>query len=273
MVAAFWRPMLWMRRRRPRAGEREEAGMSQQDQSNTLTDSLEDYLETIYQLVRDKKFARVKDIAQARQVRPGSVSPAMRRLADLGLIEYVRREYIKLTPEGEERARRIVARHRLLRRLFEGLLRMPRSAAEAEACAMEHSLSADAMERLVHLFEFLSLCPEAQGILAKFHHCDLVTGRPGDCSIPCPARTSADHEGPLATTTLLDLAAGEKGRVIQLAGSSEGRQRLLNMGIMPEVVVSVDLHDHTRHTARISLQGFQLSITADEAASILVDKI
>ena len=132
-----------------------------------LTDSLEDYLETVYELVRDKKFARVKDIAQARGVRPGSVSPAMRRLAEMGLIEYVRREYIGLTPEGEERARRILARHQLLTRLFEDFLQMNHAAAEEEACAMEHSLSDEAMDQLVRFFEFLQLCPQAKELLME----------------------------------------------------------------------------------------------------------
>ena len=49
-----------------------------------LTGSLEDYLETIYLLIRDRKVARVKDIAEARDVRMASVTPAMRRLAELG---------------------------------------------------------------------------------------------------------------------------------------------------------------------------------------------
>ena len=71
-----------------------------------LTGALEDYLETIYELVRDHKFARVRDIAKARGVRAASVSPAMKRLSDLGLIRYVRREYIDLTEQGEEEARK-----------------------------------------------------------------------------------------------------------------------------------------------------------------------
>ncbi|MBM4373322.1 MAG: metal-dependent transcriptional regulator, partial [Deltaproteobacteria bacterium] len=81
-----------------------------------LTPALEDYLETIFELVQERKVARVRDIAEARSVKAGSVSPAMRRLADLGLIRYHQREFIDLTEQGEEEARRVMARHRVLRR-------------------------------------------------------------------------------------------------------------------------------------------------------------
>ena len=61
----------------------------------TLSSSLEDYLETVYQLVKEHKFARVRDIAKARNVKAGSVSPALKRLAELfsdGEIDYRRLE-------------------------------------------------------------------------------------------------------------------------------------------------------------------------------------
>jgi len=79
-----------------------------------LTRSLEDYLETIYILIRDRKVARVKDIAAARDVKMSSVTPAMHRLDDLGYIVYRQREFIELTEKGEKLARKTMARHDLL---------------------------------------------------------------------------------------------------------------------------------------------------------------
>ena len=86
------------------------------DTHSALTPALEDYLETIFELQRSGKVARVRDIAAARNVKAGSVSPAMRRLADLGLIKYRQRDYIDLTEEGEFAARRVMSRHRVLLR-------------------------------------------------------------------------------------------------------------------------------------------------------------
>ena len=139
------------------------------ENEHNLTGSLEDYLETIFELVRDKKLARVKDIAKARGVKAGSVSPAMRRLADLGLIEYVEREYIDLTPAGEVEARRIFAKHQLLTRFFSQILKMSKSSAEADACAIEHNLSDEGMDHIVRFFEFLQGCPEGNQLTVPGH--------------------------------------------------------------------------------------------------------
>jgi len=135
-----------------------------------LTASLEDYLETIYALIQKKKVARVRDIARARGVRAGSVSPAMRRLADLGLVRYEQREYIDLTEEGERQALKVVARHRMLTRFLVDVLRMTPAAAEPDACAMEHNMSDEAMSRLTGLMEFLQERPDVSGeFLTCFH--------------------------------------------------------------------------------------------------------
>ena len=124
-----------------------------------MSSSLEDYLETIYLLVQQHGFARVRDIAHARDVKAATVSIALRKLADGELVNYTRREYIGLTPKGEDAARRILTRHRLLTRFFEEVLQMPAHAASDQACAMEHSLTDEAMDRMVRFFEFLGNCP------------------------------------------------------------------------------------------------------------------
>jgi DtxR family Mn-dependent transcriptional regulator len=233
-----------------------------------LTDSLEDYLETVYELVGEKKFARVKDIAKARSVRPGSVSPAMRRLAEMGLIEYVRREYIGLTPAGERRARRILARHQLLCRLFEDILQLPSEAAEVEACAMEHSLSDEAMDRLVRFFEFLRVCPEADELLHRFHNCPVVQEDAETCDSHCLANKTSDlGEGVVA---LSQLTPGERAVVAQINGHGSVRQHLLDMGLMPDVEVALELVDQVEHTSRIQLQGFGITLTRAEAEAVLV---
>lgn len=251
--------------------------MSHPKEPPSLTDSLEDYLETVYTLVREKKFARVKDIALARNVRPGSVSPAMKKLAELGLIEYVRREYICLTRAGEERARRVVARHQLLCRLFEDILRMPGDAAEKEACAMEHSLSDEGMDRLVRFFEFLRLCPDAKDLLEKFHDCQAIFDDAGVCAESCMivSKKRSQRRNRIGTKPLHidDLRPGEMGRVTQIGGRGKTRQRLLDMGLMPDVVVSVTRLDSVKNKVWIGLGGFEISLSASEAAAIVVAKV
>ncbi len=235
-----------------------------------LTGALEDYLETIYELVRDQKVARVKDIARARKVRAASVTPAMRRLADLGLINYVQREYIDLTPAGEQVARKIFARHQLLTRFFEDFLNMPAPAARADACAMEHNLSAQGMDHLVRFFEFLGNCPEGDSFLGKFHHCSLVHDSVEVCEHVCPSREQNRNQRDQNLCRLAELSAGKRGRVTQILDSDDLRQALLDKGLLPDTEVELL---RTGEPLTVKLQGFELQLSAAEGEAVLVEPL
>ncbi|MBN1944523.1 MAG: metal-dependent transcriptional regulator [Bradymonadales bacterium] len=247
--------------------------MAPADPTSTLTGALEDYLETIFLLVRDKGFARVRDIAMAREVKSGSVSPALKRLSEMGLVNYERREYVGLTAEGEREARRVLARHDLLGRFFSEILGMSGEAASREACAMEHSLSAEAMDRLVRFFEFLTICPEMDlHWLEKFHCCTVVQEDVSSCTrvFPGPSKPRVDlREEPKSVT---DLVPGREGRIRQVRAQGAVRQRLLDLGLLPEVVVRVERVAPTGDPIWISLQGSHIALRRCEAESVLISE-
>jgi DtxR family Mn-dependent transcriptional regulator len=244
--------------------------MCAKENEYNLTGSLEDYLETIFELVRDRKFARVKDIAKARNVKAGSVSPAMRRLADLGLIEYVEREYIDLTPAGEVEARRIYAKHQLLTRFFTNILKMSRKTAEADACAVEHSLSDEGMDHIVRFFEFLQGCPEGEKLMNRFLECSLVHDDVPECKVDCPMKKSGGILQGRPLISIWALEPGEQARICQILGAGEIRQQLLEKGIMPDVTLEMERTIPENDRALIRLQGFQLSLEREEAESVMV---
>ncbi|MCK5795732.1 MAG: metal-dependent transcriptional regulator [Deltaproteobacteria bacterium] len=237
----------------------------------TLSSSLEDYLETIFELVRDQRVARIRDIAKARNVKPGSVSPAMKRLMELGLVTYERREYITLTPAGERAARRVYAKHQLLNRFLNSVLGVDPIIAAQDACAMEHDLSDASMDALTRFIEFVEACPEGATLLDRFHHCSLVH-RDDATMPPCEGhdcrgtglrQAAAEH-------TLSDLAVGEHGRVLQVLGQGAIRQRLLDMGLLPGALVTLERRAPLGEPLWIRLQGFQLSLRSEEARAIVL---
>src|SRR6478609_1563261 len=61
------------------------------------SDSTEDHLERIAELVEVKGYARVTDVAEALGLRPSSVSNMVRRLAARGLVNYERYRGFTLT--------------------------------------------------------------------------------------------------------------------------------------------------------------------------------
>ncbi|MCP4602289.1 MAG: metal-dependent transcriptional regulator [Proteobacteria bacterium] len=244
--------------------------MSRKEQQPQLTGALEDYLETIYELVRDRKLARVRDIAKARGVKSGSVSPAMRRLADLGYVKYFEREFIDLTPAGEQAARRIYAKHQLLTRFFTEILKMSPKAALKDACSMEHNLSNEGMDHFVRFFEFLQGCPEGHKLLDRFRACSLVHDDAPDCDIKCPLKGEIRGKKSKALSRLWNVNPGEQAQVCQISGSGKVRQSLLDKGIMPDVLIEVERVITADQKLRIRLQGFELVLSREEAEALNV---
>ncbi len=247
----------------------EDPEKQQASQPAELTSALEDYLETIYVLVRDQKLARVKDIAKARGVRAGSVSPAMRRLAAMGLIDYAHREYIDLTPAGEQLARSIYARHELLTQFFEKFLQMPGEEARTNACAMEHSLSPRGMEHLARFFEFLQVCPDGPELLAKFHACSVVHEGSPKCSGSCRKAHRHLNVAQERMLTLWDLPPERRAHVAQVEAPGEVRQALLDRGFLPGAQLLVMRHAADGKSIWVQIGGFDLQVEKEHARCVL----
>jgi len=118
-----------------------------------ITGVLEDYLETIYLLQKTSPVVRVKDIAKKYNVKASSVTPAMKRLSEAGLIDYQQREYIVLTKEGEKLASRVYSKHELLFAFFNKILKVNKTTAYKDACLIEHNLSPETYKKLTLFME------------------------------------------------------------------------------------------------------------------------
>lgn len=74
----------------------------------------EDYLEQILNLITEKGYARVIDIANNLEISQASVSNMVQRLASEGLVTYEKYRGMALTPAGEKIAQAIIQRHQTL---------------------------------------------------------------------------------------------------------------------------------------------------------------
>jgi Mn-dependent DtxR family transcriptional regulator len=102
--------------------------------------SAEDYLETILLLSRKVGAVRSKDIVEEMGFSKPSISVAMKKLRETGLIEMGADGYITLTAQGQNAASRVYDRHATLYDWLTGL-GVSESVAAADACRMEHILS------------------------------------------------------------------------------------------------------------------------------------
>ncbi|MDP8223586.1 MAG: DtxR family transcriptional regulator [Candidatus Lernaella stagnicola] len=237
-----------------------------------MSESLEDYLETIYHLVKQKKVARVKDIAAERSVSMASVSTAMRRLADLDLIHYRQREYIELTPKGESVVRRIVTRHEIMHRFFTEILQVDDKIADEDACQIEHHISDQTVDRLVRLLEFLENCEDGRNLLQLFQSCHTINPELGGCVETCERRRRRRGRETLLCT-LADLKPGSRALVARIQAKGAVRQRLIDMGMLPHTEIEVERVAPSGDPIWIRIRGFNLSLRKHEAAGIMVNPV
>ena len=132
------------------------------------SESTEDHLERIDELVESKGYARVTDIAESLGLRRSTVSNMVRRLAARGFVNYERYRGLTLTAEGRAVARHIKKRHRTLSALLEQLGLEPDTIA-AEVEDIEHHLKPATLAAFASLVEFWRSRPEHLRDFLRFH--------------------------------------------------------------------------------------------------------
>lgn len=126
-----------------------------------LTSVMEDYLEAIFDLDKDKKVVRVKDIAKRLHVKMPTVTSMLKTLSGRGLVNYEKYEYVELTNEGADVGREMRRRHQILQKFLTDILKVDFKKADEEACKMEHTLSVATLDSLTDFMEFIQACPRA----------------------------------------------------------------------------------------------------------------
>jgi Mn-dependent DtxR family transcriptional regulator len=121
--------------------------------------SAEDYLERIYELIEEKGYARVVDIASSLDVRQASVTSMVQKLGELGYLNYEKYRGLVLTEKGREVATKIQRRHETLSRFF-SLFGLDTETQQKDIEGIEHHLSAATVEVLEDLATFFEDHPE-----------------------------------------------------------------------------------------------------------------
>jgi len=126
------------------------------------TASMEDYLEAIVILAEEDKPVSVTEIAKALGVTKPSVTSALAKLSEAGLVRHEKYGKVVLTSEGGRLAQNVYQRHRTLHQFLVEILKVDSTVAEEDACRMEHSLSATSLNRLAKFLEFVLNCPRGE---------------------------------------------------------------------------------------------------------------
>ena len=127
--------------------------------------SAEDYLERILELVQETGQARVGDIANSLNVRQASVTNMVKKLCDLGYVDHEKyKRGLVLTKKGREVALKIQRRHETLSSFF-SILELDEETQKLDIEGIEHHLSQGTVKALDDLVMFFERYPE---VLKKF---------------------------------------------------------------------------------------------------------
>jgi len=123
------------------------------DKKIQLSESLEDYLETILELQKEKTVARSKDIAEKMNIKRGSVTGMLKKLSENKLINYEPYGYVTLTPKGKKIALEIESRHIFLKDFFFRILKIDEETSNRTACQIEHAMDENTFKKFRDFIE------------------------------------------------------------------------------------------------------------------------
>lgn len=167
---------------------------------STLTSTAQDYLKLIWSATEwSETPITVKELSERLGVRAASVSDAIRRLAEQGLLRHQPYRPIELTQEGRAHAVAMVRRHRLIETFLVEVLGYGWDEVHDEAERLEHAVSDDLIDRIdAHL-----------GHPTRDPHGDPIPSAEGTPHRPDAVPLGeAEHGAPLVVTRISDADPG-----------------------------------------------------------------
>ena len=106
------------------------------------TEAIEDYAKAIYAVALEREGAVTNgELAERLGVTPATATSMLKRLDDLGLVDYLPYKGVTLTAAGEKVALEVIRHHRLIEAYLSEALGMPDDRVHAEAEVLEHYIS------------------------------------------------------------------------------------------------------------------------------------
>ncbi len=126
--------------------------MSPDKKDSKLTESVEDYLESILVLSTKLPHVRSVDVASHLGFSKPSVSHAVKILSEEGLIEVLPSKFLVLTEKGKEIAQSTYNRHVFFTDMLTSI-GVDLNTAQADACRIEHCISEETFQAIQNYYK------------------------------------------------------------------------------------------------------------------------
>lgn len=218
-----------------------------------LSESMEDYLEAIFNLIKENGSARVTDIANYLEIAASSVNQGLKKLNQEGLISQEKYGPIKLTKRGLKAAEKIRCKHQILYLFLNKTLGVSEKKADQDACSIEHALSEESFNKMVDY-------------LIKNDYIEEQ-----NCAFKLKAKK---EDKKMAAELMLDkIKVGSKAEVVKIQSKGRLKRKLMDMGLNRGASIEVKGKAPMGDPIEVKVRGYSLSLRQDEAAEILVKEV
>ncbi|MFQ6616275.1 MAG: metal-dependent transcriptional regulator [Fidelibacterota bacterium] len=182
-----------------------------------ISQSIEDYVKTIYHLQLEKEKVTTKAISEEMGISSASVTGMVKKLASMDILTHTPYRETALTSRGEKIALQMIRRHRLLESFLKEVLGYPLDRVHDEAERLEHVISEEFVERMDDVLGNPSTDPH---------------GSP----IPNPQGEMLEQD----LFPLLDLESGQSAVVLRVSHRDPDKLRYMEKtGILPGTNLTV----------------------------------
>jgi DtxR family transcriptional regulator, Mn-dependent transcriptional regulator len=228
----------------------------------SLSATVEEYLETIYNMAMENELVIGARLAEKFRVSPPTVTEMLKRLVRAGYVEMDNKRQVTLTEAGSAAAEAVLRRHRLTERFLVDTLGMQWHQVHEEACRLEHFISGAVESRVITTLHNPTTCPHGNPI-------------PGSVA---NARTYLkDHNA----VRLSSVAVGEVATILLISEVVEDEEALIlylhEKGLTPGTQLTVLAHGNTAadgneedEAFKMLVEGHEVHISKAAAAKIWV---
>lgn len=216
-----------------------------------ISQSVEDYLKSIYKIARVEGKVSTSAIADRLGVSAASVTNMFAKLANMKLLRYTPYQGVELTEAGERIALEMIRHHRLMELYLSQVLGMSWDKVDAEADRLEHVISDEFEDRIA----------DALGNPTHDPH-----------GAPIPSKDGSIADGP--HERLSALPAGQQAVVRQVSDRDPEVLRYLeSMGMIPDQQIRVKERVPFGGPLVVTIKNHDYTISDEVAGGVLVSLV
>ncbi|MDA0745241.1 MAG: metal-dependent transcriptional regulator [bacterium] len=138
-------------------------------EENEITHSVAHHLAAINELTEKHGYARVSDVARSLDITRGSASLTLKALKEKDFVLEDQNKFLRLSETGQRIVDTVLTKRAVVRKFLKDVLQVGEHQAEVDACKVEHLLSEETGEKLLHFVQFLLAgTPEAMQFIKAF---------------------------------------------------------------------------------------------------------